>query len=394
MGACWPLGLSGCAVGDLFPALAGKVTRCGICSSWDLVRLLDLGRQPLAERYGSSETYPLALLECQVCTLVQLSYIVDQREVFPVDHPYASGNTAALRHHFAALAASLSQTLEPEDLVVDIGANDGTLLSCFGDRVRRIGVEPTNQASKCRQKGILTHQGFFTPGTAKAIRDAHGPAKVITACNVLAHVPDPHAFMAGVRQMLADDGVFVTENHDVASVLDGLQVDTVYHEHLRYYSLTSLSRLLGMYGLVVTGVQKIPTHGGSFRVTARRPRRDLAARAALAVSELRRLMADAAGSGPVYGIGATTRATPLIHFAHIAEFLACVCEVPGSEKIGQTMPGTDIAVVDEAKLIADQPPHALLLSWHLADSIIPALRAKGYEGKFILPLPSPVVTNG
>ena len=200
--------------------------------------------------------------------------------------------------------------------------------------------------------------------------------------------------MSGVEHLLAPDGVFVTENHDVASVLDGLQIDTVYHEHLRYYSVTSLSRLLGMHGLVVTGVQKIPTHGGSFRVFARRPRRDLERRAERAAASLRLLLAEASAEVPVYGIGATTRATPLIHYAQIQDYLACVCEVPGSEKIGQAMPATSIPVVDEAKLIADQPPYALLLSWHLADSIIPSLRAKGYRGKFIIPLPEAVIADG
>ncbi len=381
-------------MGDFPAPVAGKVTRCGICGSWDLRPLLDMGSQPLAERYGSSERYPLALLECRACTLVQLSYIVDQREVFPPGHPYASGNTAALRHHFTVLADTLSRSLEPEDLVVDIGANDGTLLSHFGAQFRRVGVEPTNQALKCAQKGIRTYQEFFTPELGKAIGERFGPAKVITACNVLAHVPDPHGFMTGVTHLLGEDGVFVTENHDVASVLDGLQIDTIYHEHLRFYSITSLSRLLGMHGLVVSEVQKIGTHGGSFRVTARRPRRDLAVRAGRAADRLHRLVAEAAAAGPVYGIGATTRATPLIHYAAITSLLACVCEVAGSEKIGQTMPGSLIPIVDEAKLIADQPPYALLLSWHLADSIIPALRAKGYAGKFIIPPLEPAITDG
>jgi hypothetical protein len=150
-----------------------------------------------------------------------------------------------------------------------------------------------------------------------------------------------------------------------------------------------------MHGLVVTDVEKIPTHGGSFRVYARRQRTaDLAARAEAAGKALRAMLDGFAQQGPVYGIGATTRATPLIHYAGIQDFLACVCEVPGSAKIGLTMPATGIPVVDEAKLIADQPPAALLLSWHLADSIVPALRARGYQGAFIVPLPEPAVLDG
>lgn len=381
-------------MGSLPAPVAGKVTHCGVCGSWNLVPLLDLGEQPLAERYGSSERFPLALLECRACTLVQLSYIVDQRELFPPGHPYASGNTGALRKHFAGLAHELSGLLSPGDLVVDIGANDGTLLAEFSGAFNRLGVEPTDQAKKCAGRGILVWQNYFSADVGKGVRELHGPAKLVTACNVLAHVPDPHGFMTGITHLLADDGVLVTETHDVAAVLDDLQIDTVYHEHLRFYSITSLSRLLGMHGLVVTGVQRIPTHGGSFRVFARRPRRDLQARADGVLDSLRQLLSGLDQTGHlIYGIGATTRATPLIHAAGIAPFLACVCEVAGSEKIGLEIPGTTVSIVDEAELIAGQPPYALLLAWHLEDTLVPALRAKGYEGRFIVPLPEPVVLD-
>ena len=364
----------------------GYITDCGICGSQDLVPVFRMGMQPFAER-DTGGRYPLTVVRCGDCSLMQLSYIADHHEVFPANHPYATGNTAALREHFAALAATLAPLLAPGDVVVDIGANDGTLLSGFGGGLRRVAVEPTNQAIKCRTQGMVTYQEFFTAGTAAHIRHLAGPAKVITACNVLAHVPDVHDFMAGVGYLLADDGVFVTENHDVASITSGLQVDTVYHEHLRYYSVASLSRLLALHDLEVAAVERIGTHGGSFRVTARKERGGLQERADKAMTGLRAVLAQAAAEGPVYGIGAATRATPLIHYADIARYLACVCEVRTSEKIGQQIPGTSIPIVDEGKLIADQPPHALLLAHHIAGSIIPVLREKGYQGKFIRPLP-------
>lgn len=368
------------------------VTACGLCGSPDLAPVLDMGMQPLAERYGTSERYPLALLECRACTLVQLSYIADPREVFAPGHAYATGNSSALREHYATLAAALSADLAHPVLVVDIGCNDGTLLGSFPPGLVRVGIEPTRQARKAEDKGLEVWQEFFTGAVARRLRAELGAAQVITACNVLAHVPDPHNVAAGIAHLLADDGVLVAECHDVHSVLDGLQVDTVYAEHNFYWSVTTLARLLGDHGLVVTDAEKIGTHGGSFRVTARRQRtRDLEARAQAAAKALRALLDGAARQGPVYGIGATTRATPLIHYAQIAEYLSCVCEVPGSEKIGLAMPGTTIAVVDEAKLIADQPPYAVLFSWHLADRIIPKLRAAGYLGRFIIPLPEPKV---
>ena len=378
--------------------LAGKVSSCGLCGSWDLTPILDMGEQPLPERYGSGDRYPLVLLECKTCTLVQLSFVAPPAEVFAADHSYSTGNTKALRDHFAALAAGVAARLTPGDLVVDIGCNDGTLLEAIRTRApeaRLLGVEPTGQAGKAAAKGIEVCQEFFTAATGRELRKTHGPAKVVTACNVLAHVPDPHSFMTGVKRLLAGDGVLITENHDVNAVLDGLQIDTVYHEHARYWSVSTLSRLLGMHGLVVTDVEKIPVHGGSFRVTARRQKtRDLAWRAKAAARGLRVMLDGFAQEGPVYGVGATTRATPLIHYAGIAEYLACVCEVPGSAKIGLTMPGTSIPVVDEAKLIADQPPTALLLAWHIAGDLVPALRAKGYQGRFVVPLPEPGVIDG
>lgn len=370
-----------------------EVTSCGICGCSFLREILNLGDQPVAERFDQDARYPLRLLECRECHLVQLSYIVPQAELFPRDHPYASGNSRALREHFGRLAASLEEGLGHDDLVIDIGANDGTLLASYAPR-RKIGIEPTDQALKCRAKGILTYQEFFTASLAKEIARLHGTAKVITATNVLAHVPFPHDFMIGVAILLADDGVFVTENHDLASVTNGLQIDTVYHEHLRYYSVTSLSRLLAMNGLEVISSARIGTHGGSFRVLAGKRHQDLQARAADAGMRLNDMVAELSQGGEViYGIGAATRAVPLIHFAALAPYITCVCEVTGSEKIGLCMPGTAVPVVDEKRLIEDQPGYALLFSWHLAGDIIPKLRQAGYRGKFIVPLPEPQVTE-
>jgi hypothetical protein len=369
----------------------GDVTSCGICGSGALATILDMGRQPLAERYGSEERYPLELLQCRNCSLVQLGYAVPQRELFPPGHPYATGDTEALRRHFGGLARITGMYCEPGDLVVDIGANDGTLLAAVRRDVVRLGVEPTDQAKKCADAGIAVWQNFFTAEVGRGIRKLQGPAKVITASNVLAHVPDPHDFLDGVTTLLADDGVLITENHDVASVLSGLQIDTVYHEHLRYYSPASLAHLLAMHGLECSGApERLVTHGGSFRVRARPRDGHLSQRAHHMASELWGMLSGlhAAGRG-IYGAGAATRATPLIHYTGIAPYITCVCEVAGSAKIGLVMPGTGIPIVDEARIITDQPGHVLLFSWHLADWIIPQLRLRGYRGQFIVPLPEP-----
>jgi quercetin dioxygenase-like cupin family protein len=382
--------------------MSGEVKECGGCRSGNLLPLFDMGSQPLAEG-GSAYSYPLALVQCQNCGLVQLSYIVDQAEVFRPAHPYATGNSAVLREHYGRLARDLQGNLLIGDLVVDIGANDGTLLRSFSGRrgnpgLKLMAVEPTDQIRKPATYGnqapLEVYQEFFTAELASRISSAHGAAKVITALNVLAHVPDVHDFLDGVALLLDDDGVFVTENHDLASITEGLQIDTIYHEHLRYYTPGTLCHLLEQHGLRVTSVEPTPMHGGSFRVRARKAVPSFQGRARSAATALRAMLWQFIDKHQaVYGIGATTRATPLIHYAGIKDLIDYVCERAGSDKIGTYIPGTSIAVVDEARLIADQPPYALLLSWHIAGDIIPKLRAAGYQGQFIVPLPEPKVLD-
>lgn len=377
--------------------LARTVANCQLCGSGHLTGILDLGSQPLAER-DDGYRYPLGLLECGSCGLIQLSYAVDRAEVFPADHPYATGNTQVLREHFGQLAREAARYLDSDDLAVDIGANDGTFLAQLGQgwvrkdgtrlgKPRLLAIEPTNQAQGCRAKSVPVEQAFFSSGLAREIVQYQGRAKVVTACNVLAHVDDPHDFMKGVAHLLAPGGVFVTENHDAASVVAGLQIDTVYHEHLRFWSPATLGRLLEQHGFLIQHTEDIATHGGSFRIWASLRPRNLQQRAETARDQLCRLMEIACESGPVWGIGAATRATGLIHFAGLDRWIHRIAEVPGSDKIGTCMPGTEIRVVDEAEMIKVQPPHAVLFAWHVAGDIVPKLRAAGYEGRIILPLP-------
>lgn len=360
--------------------------------------MLDLGSQPLAEKLDDDTMYPLALLRCDICDLVQLDHSVDQKVLFPANHPYATGNTRALREHYLQLARELSWKTSPckGRLAVDIGANDGTFLQGLQNLAGYDGlaVEPTNQSRKARDKRISTIQAYWTRELAQKIRADKGPAKLITAMNVLAHVPKPHDFMNGVTDLLDDDGIFLTENHDLASITEGLQIDTIYHEHQRYYSVASLSYLLAHHGMQIMSAEPISTHGGSMRVTARKETPDLGARAVAVAGRLRELVNSCEMRGRIYGVAATTRATPLIHFAGIADYITCICETPSSQKIGHKLPGTTIPIVDERFLIKDQPEYALILAWHIAGDLIGRLKTQGYKGKFIVPLPSPQVLDG
>jgi hypothetical protein len=372
-----------------------RVKKCGLCGG-ELRLVLSLGSSPptcVMVPVGDRQVerhYPLDLLYCEACTLAQLSVVVNPMVMFPAEYPYSSGNSRALHDDFADLAAQATgwaHGLTFDDLVVDVGANDGTLLSKFGD-CRKVGVEPTRQAQHI--KGSV-YRAFLDERVAMQIVKTHGKAKVVTACNVLAHVEDIDETMRAIACLLADDGILIAENHDLKSVVEG-QWDTVYHEHLRFWSPYSFHALLAKHGLAARTWHEIPTHGGSFRMMAQRgrngrsplrPNYDFKTLRQCAIDARRAIREAATG---VYGIGATARATTLINYCGLdVEDVECVCEVAGSDKIGHYIPGTRIPVVDEAKLFEEQPP-AILFSWHLADRIVPKLRERGYHGDITVPL--------
>src|SRR6516165_85589 len=399
---------------------------CQVCGHAPLNNVLSLGYMPPVNQMVAVDElprqqpwFPTNLLHCEKCELVQLGLAVDPVIIFPPEYPYTSGTTKLLRDNFADLYSEASRLLKlsPTDLVIDIGSNDGTLLSNFKNGGHRIlGIEPTDVGKIATARGIATVQRYFTPAAAAEIRREHGGARVVTAANCFAHIEDVHAIVEGILHLLSTDGVFISESHYLIGLMERLQYDTVYHEHLRYYSLTSLAHLLKMHGLEVFHAREIPTHGGSIRVYAARagvrparpevaamlaaePRGD-AMRARLAafrkdvmLSKLRLLamMRELKESGArIAGISAPSRASTLVNYVGLDEaIIDYVCEIPGSLKIGKSMPGTSIPVVDEDQLFEDQPDCAIIFAWHIADDFAPHLRRRRYRGKLIAPLPVP-----
>jgi SAM-dependent methyltransferase len=417
----------------LFPAKVARaagsggsvpVECCQVCGHAPLATVLSLGYMPpvnqmvaIGETPRQQPWFPTNLLHCPECDLVQLGLAVDPAIIFPPEYPYTSGTTKLLRDNFAEFYAEAAAMLElgPQDLVVDIGSNDGTLLSNF-KRHRVLGIEPTEVGKIASSRDIPTLPRYFTPAVAAEVKREHGPARVVTAANCFAHIEDVHAIVEGILDLLAPDGVFISESHYLIGLLERLQYDTVYHEHLRYYSLASLAHLLQMHALEVFHARAIPTHGGSIRVYAARrgvrpvnasvgqmlaaePRGE-AMRARLdkfrnevMLSKLRLLamLRDHKEQGArICGISAPSRASTLVNYLGLDEaIIDYVCEIAGSLKIGKCMPGTSIPVVEESRLFSDQPDCAVIFSWHIADELAPKLRAKGYRGKLLTPLPVP-----
>jgi hypothetical protein len=407
----------------------GPIRQCQSCRSESLTPVVFLGHlPPVSTMYPIDEPpvregwFPAPVCYCPTCHLVQLGYVEDPTLLFAPEYKYTSGTTKSLRENFAELArqAKSRYGLTANDLVVDIGSNDGTLLSNFqAARHPVVGIEPTKAGDIAIAAGIPTVRDFLGRPAVEAVLAKHGKAKVVTAANVFGHMPDIDEVMNCIAALLEPDGVFISESDYLLDIVEGLEFDTMYHEHLRYYSVHSIQHLLARRGFKVVSVERIGTHGGSIRVYATRGSavardetvdrllateraaglnsaawitsfRDRITAAKLKTFELlSRLVRE---GHRLYGIGAPARSTTLIHYFGLdVGVLDCVLEVRGSKKIGHYIPGTRIPVLAEEKLFEDQPEYALLLSWHIADELVGILRKKGYKGAFIVPLPEPRV---
>lgn len=407
------------------------VETCQVCDSKQLDPIFFAGYLPpvntmplIGTRPAEQPAYPAQLLSCATCSLVQLGLVVDPAILFPPSYPYTSGSTAILRENFAEMYRELMSMfpMGTNDLAVDIGSNDGTLLGNFKTGGHRVhGIEPTDAGLFAKERGIDTLVSFFNAGAvAHVVAAQQSKAQVVTATNVFAHIEDIHEVMRALLDLLADDGIFMNESHYWLALVETLQYDTIYHEHLRHYTLASLQFLLQMHGLEVLHAKRIPTHGGSMRVYAARAGKHkvqpsvsamlAAEERGLAMSSvagfrqgvldaklgLHALLRDIKAKGQrVYGIGAPSRASTLINYVGLDDgILDCVLEIKGSYKIGRYIPGTVIPVLEESKLLQDQPEYALLLSWHIADELMAKLTASGFTGNFLLPLPEPHVVPG
>ncbi len=401
------------------------VEKCQVCGNEKLEPILFLGYLPpvnqmhkVGEKPHEQPSYPAHVLYCEKCHLVQLGLIVNPKILFPPEYPYTSSTTKILRENFAELYKECKTIadLNKEDLIIDIGSNDGNLLSNFKDNHRVLGITPEEIGKIAIEGGIPTIIDYFDKDVVEKVKKTYGKAKVITATNVFAHIDDINEITKLILELLEDDGIFISESHYLLKLIETLQYDTIYHEHLRYYSLHSLKYLLEKHGLEIIHAKEIPTHGGSIRVYAARKGRYKAKdtvgkqldkeknvvlskekllefKDGVVVSklELHSLLFGIKKQGKkIYGIGAPSRASTLINYVGIDDgIMDYVMEIKGSHKIGKYMPGTLIPVAEESRLYEDQPDYALLLSWHIAEELAPKIKEKGFKGDFIVPLPKP-----
>jgi hypothetical protein len=403
----------------------GHIEKCQVCNSIKLHLILDLGHQPLCDSlltesmlHQPETTYPLRMFWCEECSLAQIDYCVDGSLVYHPDYPYRTGVTKELVEYLKEMSASLvtKYSLKNNDLVVDLGSNDGTLLVGFKEsRTNVLGVEPTNIAKIASKNGIETLQQFFTLDLAKEIKSKYGEASMIVSTNMFAHMSTIGEVISGIEYLLKTDGVFVMESHYLLDVIHGGQFDTIYHEHLRTYSLKSLIKLFSYYDFTVTDVERGNRYGGNIRVHVTKGKNKptsqnvtdlLNLEKNLGLYELKTYekFADRVKQAKedfmnfvfkiknenktIVGNSCPGRSVTLLNYYGVSkDLIPYITEQSTSLKLGMFLPGKQIPIIDNEILLAEQPDYLIILAWHLAEPIIHQLKARGLKSNFIIPLP-------
>ena len=398
---------------------------CRACGDSNMELVLDLGDQPLANAllknvsdFATESFFPLGLVYCRGCSLVQILDVVDPEVLFG-HYLYVTGTSETIAEHNERYAGAVVQGLglTGTDLVAEIASNDGSLLSCFQSRgVRVLGIEPArNIAEIARQRGIETVGRFFDRDAGSAIASSHGRAKAIIGNNVFAHVDDPVGFLAGCRDLLTDDGRVFIECPYALDMLERGEYDTIYHEHLSYFSVTSLARVAESAGMSIDAVERVPVHGGSIRTSFRKggshgsqPQsmmtmerteglstlarwQEFGHAAARNRSELLQMLRGLQSSGKsVAAYGAPAKGNTLLNYCGIGVDVLPWTVDRNPLKVGLFTPGMHLPVLPAETVIERRPDYLLVLPWNFADEIMRQQRAYADAGgRFIIPIPNP-----
>ncbi len=400
---------------------------CRLCGTALTRTFVDIGMSPLCESYLSAEHldeaeafYPLHVRLCDNCLLVQLPAYVPGEDIFS-DYLYFSSYSDSWVAHARRYAELMTERLglSSESLVTEVASNDGYLLQHFVARgIPVLGVEPAaNVAEVARSKGVRTESRFLGPQTGRDLAAAYGPADLVAANNVFAHVPDITGFAAGLRALVKVSGVVTLEFPHLLRLMQRRQYDTIYHEHYSYLSLLTASRALATAGLRVTDVDELETHGGSLRVYAR-PEEAAAepggnVKAVLAAeesaglhtveghegfagevlrikSDLLGFLLNAAGAGKsVAGYGAPGKGNTLLNHCGIRSDLLAYTVDRSPFKQGKFLPGTHIPIYSPERLAETRPDYVLVLPWNLREEISTQLDyVRSWGGRLVFPIPA------
>jgi hypothetical protein len=396
---------------------------CRLCGSTNLASVVDLGATPPCELFLSAEqvdepemTYPLHLRLCTDCLLAQLPPLITPEETFTEYAYFSSYSTSWVQHAKEFVDAQVAR-IDPK-FVVEVASNDGYLLQHVVEKgIRCLGIEPSvNVGAAAREKGVPTVTEFLSPETGAAVRAEHGPADLVVANNVYAHIPDVVGFTQGLRALVADDGWVSIEVQHLLTLIELNQYDTIYHEHFQYYTVASAQKALASGGLSLVDVELVPTHGGSIRLLAQptesagEPTQrvtdvlarekaaglhelagytEFARRVAGVRRDLLKFLVEAAARGrTVVGYGAPGKGNTLLNHCGIRPDLLAYTVDRNPYKHGRFTPGTRIPILPPEQIEVDKPDYVLVLPWNLRAELTAQLSYVGeWGGKLVFPIP-------
>ena len=405
---------------------------CRLCKKTHLEQVLELAPTPPGNHFveksqcGTEQTnYPLALKYCTDCFHVQLSHVVDPSILFRRNYSYVSSTSPVFIDHLTRYAESISNeySIPQGSLVLDVGSNDGTALSCFNKLgYKTLGVDPATEIAQIANgNGIETLCEFFSLDIAKRYKPQYGEAKLINSHNVCAHIDDLESVVKGIQHWLADDGLFVMEVGYFVNVYDNVWFDTIYHEHLDYHTVTPLVQFFDRLGMEVINVKNVDSQGGSIRVVSQKKGgarkvnpsvqyfvdleknkhfdqsktiKQFGTKINKIKAELNKLISTLNVDGKkIAGYGAPTKATTLLSYFELQDYLSYIVD-DNPMKQNLYTPGHHIPVYPVNKIQSTKPDYLLVLSWNFADEIMHRnIEFAKTGGKFILPMPTPKVVS-
>ncbi|MBI1975594.1 MAG: class I SAM-dependent methyltransferase [Candidatus Vogelbacteria bacterium] len=397
------------------------IASCRSCGAGCLVAFFDLGKQPLAnsllkKRDAREKAYPLSLSFCRACSLVQLNETIDPRLMF-LDYPWVTGTSGAAREFAEVFAKNVLRRSGTKDpFVLEVASNDGTFLLPFVKKgLKALGVDPArNIAPIAKKSGVRTVVDFFGEKAAKKIVREHGTADIVIARNVLYHLADLGGAMRGIERALAASGILAAEFHYGGKMLRELHYDTIYHEHVCYYTLKSFEKLLNRYGMYGFDIARSPINSGGLIVYASKEKRNksqaykrlaeresklrvntlaswkaFAKKATAHRDHLKNMLLSLRREGKcAIGYGASARSSTLLNYCGISGNDIAVIADANQLKHGLYTAGSHIPITDPQRAFLEKPDVVFLLAWNFAKEIVEIARSRyGFKGEFLVPLP-------